>query len=132
MRRWRSSGGAHTRTRTTCGTRAKRCVAPAAHHRAVAAQHQAAQLRLGEDGKAGVVGGQPLEDAGVAVQQAHDVALAQAHLVGERVDDLVVHERHLELGGEARGDVLAERAHFPGHGYDGHGIPPALFLMVSS
>jgi hypothetical protein len=54
----------------------------------------------------------------------HHVALSQPHLVGERVDDFVVHQRHAERLREAGGDVLAERAHLPGHCDERHYDPP--------
>ena len=87
--------------------------APAAHHRALARDLQ--HLVGGVDGKAGLVGGEPLEQVGFPAQKPDDVALPQAHLVSEVVDHLAVDHRHLELGFEDSGDIHAEGTHFARH-----------------
>src|SRR5687768_6517699 len=103
--------------------------APAADHRAAALGRKSDDLVGGEDGQAGLVGGEPLEEARATVEQPDHMALAHAHAVGELVDHLVVHHWHFELGAERARDVLPERTHFPRYRYDWHGPPPSRIAL---
>src|SRR5258706_140901 len=74
----------------------------------------------GEDRQARLVGGEPLPDARLAVEEALHMALAQPHLVGDRLDDLVVDHAAVGALGHTRGDVLAQGTHLASHGDQRH------------
>ena len=52
------------------------------------------------------------------------MALAHARAVRQVIDDLVVLHLQPELLAQALGHVLAERAHFPIHRDEWHGLSP--------
>src|SRR6185503_6538958 len=83
----------------------------------------------GIDRKAGLVRRQAFQDAGLALQETDDVALAQPHLAREIIDDLVMHHLFLDAVGNRRGDILAERPHFAGHSDEWHGPPRAILEL---
>jgi len=94
--------------------------APAADDRGRVVAQEPEGLVGGEDRQARLVGGEPLPDARLAVEEALHVALAKPHLVGDRLDDLVVDHAAVGALGDARGDVLAQGTHLASHGDQRH------------
>src|SRR5205823_11226513 len=74
----------------------------------------------GEDREAGLVRRHAFEQSRAAVEQADDMAFANAHPVSEVVDDLVVDHGQPELFPEPAGYILAERAHLARDSDDRH------------
>ena len=107
-----------------------RC-APAADDGA-AAQRNGIDLVGAEHREARLVGGQALEQARAAVEQANDVALAHTHAIGEMIDHLVVDDRQVQRLAEPLCHILAERAHLAGDGDNRHvPSPGALPLRLA-
>ena len=117
------------RTRITCGMSWSRCTAPQpriTRRRAVA--QEAEGLVGGEDRQAGLVGGEPLPEPRLAVEEALDVALPQPHLVGDRLDDLVVDD--LAVGARRRCRRRRPSPGIPSRGSLRSSGMVAVFLMA--
>ena len=125
MRLTRVRRDAEMQMRTACGTSLSSEVAPPAaqDHRLAGGGHGEDFIR-GEDAQAHLVRGEPLEQPLLALEEADDVALAQARAVGEVVDDLVVPDLRAEHLLETPRDFLPQRPHFPVHGDKRHGSSP--------
>src|SRR5262245_57922627 len=84
----------------------------------------------GIDRQAGLVRSQTLPDPGLALEKADDMALPEAHLACEIVDDLVMDHLLSQAVGNGRGDVLAERTHFTSHCNKRHRMSPEVVLYI--
>ena len=98
--------------------------APAAQDDALVVLRCRHDLVGGQHAQLDLVDGEPLEEALRALEEADDVALADARAVGEVIDDLVVLDLEPELLAQSLGDVLAERPHFPIHRDERHDVLP--------